>query len=423
MTGPIRLFLVAGETSGDRLGALLIHRLRERTGGGLEVNGVGGPMMRAAGLTSLFPMEDLSVMGLTDVLVRLPSLLRRLRETAEAVERTMPHALITIDSPDFNLRLAIRARRRVPGLRIVHYVAPTVWAWRPGRARRMVGVVDHILALLPFEPAIFRGVGIRCDFVGHPAIQRPDAAALREAQEDVQARWVRPGEDVGFRNGAGLTSDDECGPVVLLPGSRAGEIRRMGPVFEGVVRRIATGTHQVTWLVLAAAPVVDEVRNLVREWPGNVVVMEAETGDPEVDALKKHAVFSMAKAAFATSGTVVLELASAGCPMVIGYRAGWLTSAMVRRMATIDSASLVNLLVGRQAIPEFLFDDCTPETVAPALTRILESADERTAQRAVFKEAMDLMGAGCVDPVGKAAESVLDFLNNSGCRDHEIVAA
>ena len=181
---PARLFIVAGEPSGDLLGGALIAGLRQLCGDGLTLDGVGGPAMAAEGLASRFPMEELSVMGLAEVLPRLPNLLRRIRETGDAAAAMAPDALVTIDSPDFSLRVARRARRLRPGLRVIHYVAPSVWAWRPGRAAKMARVVDHVLALLPFEPPYMQAAGMTCDFVGHPVAAEPQAtpaevAALR----------------------------------------------------------------------------------------------------------------------------------------------------------------------------------------------------------------------------------------------------
>ena len=218
-TGP-RLFLVAGEPSGDRLGGALIEGFRS-LGIEPELQGVGGPSMAASGMASRFPMEELSVMGLAEVLPRLPNLLRRIAETAEAVVAMRPDALVTIDSPDFSLRVARAARKRLPGLRTIHYVAPSVWAWRPGRAAKMAEVIDHVLALLPFEPPYMEAAGMTCDFVGHPvaAEPQPDPDAVAALRAELA---IAPGQPV----------------LALLPGSRRGEVTRLAPVFAAVAKRL-----------------------------------------------------------------------------------------------------------------------------------------------------------------------------------------
>jgi lipid-A-disaccharide synthase len=237
VTGP-HLFLIAGEPSGDQLGAALIAGLRQLCGESLRIEGVGGPAMQAEGLQSRFPMDELSVMGIAEVLPRAFHLLRRIRETADAVVHARPDALVTIDSPDFTLRVARRARAALPDLRVIHYVAPSVWAWRPGRAAKMARVVDHVLALLPFEPPYMQAAGMTCDFVGHPAAAVPQASAEEVA---------------GFRAGLGLDPDQRL--LCVLPGSRQGEVTRLAPVFAEVIRRLRAEDPRLAVIVPAAANV------------------------------------------------------------------------------------------------------------------------------------------------------------------------
>lgn len=393
MTGP-RLFLVAGEPSGDLLGGALLAGLRELTGGAVSFEGVGGPAMAAEGLASRFPMEELSVMGLAEVLPRLPNLLRRIRETGDAVAAAAPDALVTIDSPDFGLRVARRARRLRPGLRTIHYVAPSVWAWRPGRARKMAEVIDHVLALLPFEPPYMEAAGMTCDFVGHPIV-----AERQATQAEVLALRAELGLDPGQRL------------LVLLPGSRQGEVTRLGPVFAEVVRRLRAEDPELAVVLPAAAPVAEALGALVPPdaagWPRlldprGLTLAEAEG--------RKRAAFAAGDAALAASGTVSLELAAAGTPMVIAYGASPLTAWLVKRMALVDTATLVNLVTDTRAVPEFLMENCTPEKIAPAVSRLLRDPEAAAAQRATGVRTMELLGRGGEPPGLRAARSVLAHL-------------
>ena len=391
MKDALRLFLVAGEPSGDLLGGALLAGLRELCGEALAVEGVGGPAMQAEGLASRFPMAELSVMGLAEVLPRLPNLLRRIRATGDAVAAAAPAALITIDSPDFTLRVARRARALRPDLKVIHYVAPSVWAWRPGRAIRMAEVVDHVLALLPFEPPLMETVGMTCDFVGHPVAAAPQAT---------------PAEVAALR--AELAIAPEQPVLALLPGSRRSEVARLAPVFGDVVRRLRGAYPDLAVVVPAAAPVVALVDQLMRPnaagWPH---VLDPRGFPAPAWEARKRAAFAAADAALAASGTVSLELAAAGTPMVVAYDASPLTALIVKRMVRIDTATIVNLVTGTRAVPEFLFEHCTAAEIAPAVARLLEYPGAAAAQRAAAAEAMTLLGRGGEPPGLRAARSVL----------------
>ncbi len=392
-SGP-RLFLVAGEPSGDQLGGALLAGLRTLCGEGLAVEGVGGPAMAAEGLVSRFPMEELSVMGLAEVVPRLPNLLRRIRETGAAVAAAAPDALVTIDSPDFSLRVARKARALRPELRVIHYVAPSVWAWRPGRAAKMARVVDHVLALLPFEPPYMQAAGMTCDFVGHPVAVQPQAT---------------PAEAAAIRAEFGVAEGQRL--LVLLPGSRFGEVTRLGPVFAEVVRRLRRALPDLAVVLPAAAPVAEALGGLIppdaEGWPKLV----DPRGRPAAEAeARKRAVFAAADAALAASGTVSLELAAAGTPMVIAYTANPLTGWIVMRMALIDTATLVNLVTDTRVVPEFFLANCTPEKITPAVERLLDDPLAAAAQRAAGARAMELLGRGGEPPGLRAARSVLDAI-------------
>jgi lipid-A-disaccharide synthase len=391
-----RLFLVAGEPSGDRLGGALIEGFRA-IGVAPDLQGVGGPSMAAAGLASRFPMEELSVMGIAEVLPRLPNLLRRIRETADAVVAMRPDALVTIDSPDFSLRVARAARRRLPELRTMHYVAPSVWAWRPGRAVKMAAVIDHVLALLPFEPPYMEAAGMTCDFVGHPVAAEP-----RATSDEVAALRAE------LAIGAGQ-------PVlVLLPGSRRSEVTRLAAVFAAVARRLRAFHPDLAVIVPAAPAVVGMLDERMRPdeagWPH---VLDPRRFDAPAWEARKRAAFAAADVALAASGTVSLELAAAGTPMVIAYDASPLTIFMVRRLMRIDTATLVNLVTDTRAVPEFLFDRCTDAAITPAVETLLVEPEAAAAQRAAGAEAMRLLGRGGEPPGVRAARSVLAHLRRA----------
>ena len=381
----MKLFVVAGEPSGDALGAALMAGLKALAPG-VGFMGVGGPRMAAEGLESLFPMDELSVMGLVEVLPRYPALRRRLQQTVAAALAAEPSALLTIDSPDFSLRVARGVRAARPGLRTIHYVAPSVWAWRPGRAAKMARVIDHVLALLPFEPPYMAAAGMSCDFVGHPIAAEPPATAAEIAE---------------FRAAHGI---DGAAPVILaLPGSRPGEVARMSPVFGAALAQALAGRPQARVVVPTVPGVAEPVRALAAGWPGRAVVVEAGT----VPASTTRAAFAAGRAALAASGTVSLDLAAAGVPMVIGWDAHWLTRAVLSRMVRVESVTLVNLVSETRAVPEFLGRDCRAGPLAVELGRLLEDGPERAAQISAMALAMGRLGRGGEAPGLRAARSVL----------------
>ena len=392
MSGPLRVYLIAGEPSGDQLGAYLIDGLRALRPE-LELHGIGGPLMSERGLQSLFAMSDLSVMGLTEVLPRLPHLLRRVRETAEDVLSVVPDVLITIDSPDFCLRVTKKVRAARTGLPMAHYVAPSVWAWRPKRARKMARTIDHVLALLPFEPPYMTAAGMSCDFVGHPVARMP--AMGEEAAAD-------------FRADHGIALD---APVLcVLPGSRRGEVARHGPVYAETIRRLAGDIDGLRVVIPATGPVVGDVREIFSGLSSEPVVLDPAGLTPEAAARRKWAAFAAADAAVATSGTVSLELARQGTPMVIGYKMSAISQMIVRRMFRAPSATLVNLAIGRNVVPEFFFEHCTADNLAPEVARLFSDDQAVADQRAAASEALSALGADGEEPGLRAARSVLEFL-------------
>lgn len=375
----MKLFLIAGEASGDALGAALMAGLKSLAPD-VSFQGIGGPLMSAEGLTSRFPMEELSVMGLMEVLPKYRHLKRRIAETAAAVVAERPDALITIDSPDFCLRVARLARREWPGLRTIHYVAPSVWAWRPGRAAKMAEVIDHVLALLPFEPPYMTAAGMTCDFVGHPVAAQPlasdaDALAFRE------------------RHGIGAA------PLLLcLPGSRRGEVSRLGQRFGATIARVAESVPELRVAIPTVRGVAPLVRQMAAEWAGRPIVLEGED---------RRAAFAAADAALAASGTVSLELAANALPMVIGYDFNRITWHLMRRMALIDTVTLVNLVSDTRVIPEFLGPACQPAAMAEAVVALFNDPEARARQAGAMQLTMDRLGRGGEAPGLRAARSVL----------------
>ncbi|KUJ81794.1 lipid-A-disaccharide synthase [Ruegeria profundi] len=380
----MRVFLVAGEPSGDRLGGALMEGLHSLVPD-IQFDGVGGPLMQAQGLDSRFPMAELSVMGLVEVLPKYFHLKRRIAETAQAVLDTRPDVLITIDSPDFSLRVAkiVKAQSKI---RTVHYVAPSVWAWRPGRADKMAKVIDHVLALLPFEPPYMERAGMECDFVGHPVASEPVAS-----EANIQE----------FRDAYSLGA----APLILaLPGSRGGEIDRLAPVFGDALRLYLKNRPDARVVVPAVAHMVDAVAEHVRAWPGNPVVLDPRGMASDQAVKEKRAAFAAAELALAASGTVSLELAAQATPMVIAYRLSWLTQKIAERMVKLDTVTLVNLVSETRTVPECLLDDCQPETIAAALEQVSASPD---AQRKAMATTMERLGHGGEAPGLRAARAVL----------------
>jgi lipid-A-disaccharide synthase len=381
---PLSLFIVAAEESGDALGGALIRALLARHEGALRFAGVGGHAMAAAGVKSLFAIDQLSIVGIAAIPRRLPMILRRIRETADAIVAARPDALVIIDSPDFTHRVARRVRRAAPDIPIIDYVSPTVWAWRPGRARAMRAYVDQVLAILPFEPEVYVELnGPPCRYVGHPLIER--IAELRPDADDAQRRRTDP-------------------PVVLvLPGSRASEVRHLLGIFGTTIEQVAARFGPMD-LVLPTVPhLLPRLKEAVAGWPvpPRLVVEPAD----------KWTAFRRARAALAASGTVTLELALSGVPTVAAYRLSAFEAflaRLIRLQASLPSVILANLVLGENVVPEFLQADCTPERLAAALLPLLADTPQRRRQVEAFGRLDAIMGVGGTAPSAEAAAAVLD---------------
>jgi lipid-A-disaccharide synthase len=394
---PLSLYLVAGEESGDALGGALARALLAQEQGGVRLAGVGGQAMAAAGIVSPFPIDDLSIIGFTAIPRRLPIILRRIRETADAVVAARPNALIIIDSPDFTHRVARQVRQREPSIPILDYVSPTVWAWRPWRARAMRRYVDCVLAILPFEPATHvRLGGPPCFYVGHPLIER--LGELRPNAEEAPRRQADP-------------------PLILvLPGSRSSELYRLLAIFGAATARVGERIGAME-LVLPTMPhLVARVREETAHWPVQPQIV--------VDPKEKWAAFRKARAALAASGTVTLELALAGVPTAAAYRVPLIEEIVARlmRMPEISTIVLANLVLGEKIVPEFLQRDCTPEKLADALIPLISDTIERRRQIEAFHGLDTIMGIGTLAPTAKAAAIVADVARR-GRRDLAAVKA
>ncbi|WP_412562637.1 lipid-A-disaccharide synthase [Thalassobius sp. MITS945101] len=381
----MRIFLIAGEASGDRLGAALMEGLSDLLDDDVEFLGVGGPLMQAQGMESLFPMDELSVMGLAEVLPKYRQLKRRIAETAETALQAKPDVMISIDSPDFCLRVA-KLVKAASDIRTVHYVAPSVWAWREGRATKMAKVIDHVLALLPFEPPLMEAAGMECNFVGHPVVSEPQAS-------NVEATLFRAKHKLGQNK-----------TLLVLPGSRRGEVSRLTPVFGAALQEIVQAEPDLKLVIPTTGNVTDLVREAVADWPVKPVILDPRGMEPEVYKLEKAAAFAAADAALAASGTVSLELAAAGTPMVIAYDMNWLSRILISRMLKVDTVTLVNLVSETRTVPEFIGKNCLPEKIAPAVVKVLGGA---RGQQEAMELTMQRLGRGGQRPGLRAAHAVL----------------
>jgi len=382
----ICVFVVAGEPSGDQLGGKLIDAIRRAVSGPVTFEGVGGEAMEREGCKSLFPLSDVSVMGPVAILARLPKLIRRVYQTVDAVIAANPDVLVIIDSPEFTHPIAKRVRKRNPDIPIVDYVSPSVWIWRSGRARRMRRYVDHVLALLPFEPAVHKRLGgPRCTYVGHPLIERFEWIKSLKPRQLAKDLGLKPGHKI----------------LTVLPGSRRTEVTLLMEPFGGALMRIIEEIGDVEVIV----PVVSSVRHLVEEelksWPVNPHLVEGGRA--------KFQAFRLSDAALAASGTVTLELALSGTPMVVAYRLEFIAS-LARNLATFPSIVLPNLVLEKNAFPEFIEESCTPENLAAAMLPLLKGGRQRDKQITALKGLEKKMRLARGQPSDLAAKIVLEHV-------------
>ena len=382
----MKVFLIAGEASGDKLGAALMSGLKQLTTP--TFSGVGGPMMQAEGMDSLFPMDELSIMGLAEVLPKYLHLKRRIAQTAAAVIAARPDVLVTIDSPDFCLRVAKLVKAQ-SDIRTVHYVAPSVWAWRPGRAAKMARVIDHVLALLPFEPPYMEAAGMECDFVGHPVVAEPQATEAEAL-------------DFRARHGIG-----EAPLLLALPGSRRGEVARLAPRFGVALGRMMQDHPGIRVVVPTTPNVTSLVLDLVRDCPGAPIILDPRDMNSDAYVAEKRSAFRAADVALAASGTVSLELAAADTTMVIAYDMNPISRFLIGRMLRIDTVTLVNLVSETRSVPECLGRNCTPTAIAAALDKVMHAP---VSQIEAMRLTMERLGKGGTAPGLRAAQAIIDRL-------------
>jgi lipid-A-disaccharide synthase len=381
---PLSIYVIAGEESGDALGAALARALTKEVGGALRLAGVGGRAMAAAGIASPFPIDDLAIVGLTAIPQKLPKIFRHIREATDAVIAARPDTLVIVDSPDFTHRVARRVRQRAPSIPILDYVSPSVWAWRPGRARAMRAYVDRVLAILPFEPAAYmRLKGPPCIYVGHPLIER-----LSE---------LRPNAQEAARRQSGT-------PIVLaLPGSRTTEIRRHTDIFGTALGQVAARAGAIEIVLPTVPHLASRVQEAVAGWAVKPRIV--------VDPAEKWAAFRSARAALAASGTVTLELALSGVPTVAAYRLHFLEAMIaqiIRIQSRLPSVILANLVLGENAVPELIQEECTPDRLSKALLPLLSDTPQRARQIEAFGRLDQIMGIGNAAPSARAAAIVLE---------------
>jgi lipid-A-disaccharide synthase len=380
---PLRLFIIAGEHSGDSLGARLMTALAALRPNGVAFEGIGGPKMVAAGLTSVFPMSEIAVMGPAAILAQLPHLLRKISEATRAALVAEPDVVVIIDAPEFTHRVAKKIRRVRPGIPIVNYVSPSVWAWRPWRARKMRPYIDEVLALLPFEPGVHERLGgPPCTYVGHPLVERRP--------------WIAALDPEPLARRLGLATDRQ--PLLVLPGSRRSVISRLWGPFSATLWELHARGHRLELIVPVVASTRDLIVERMKGWPPFPVHLVEEDVD-------KFRAFKLARAALVASGTATLELARAGCPMIVSYRVDRL-ALLFRRLVKPPHFALANLVLGERAFPELMQESSVPEALAPAIEALLSDSPERDAQLAALARVPAALLTG-TDPAIAAALRVL----------------
>ncbi len=379
------IWLIAGEPSGDLIGARLIAALREKAGGNIRIAGIGGEAMQAEGLTSLFPISDIALMGVVEIIHRIPQIKRRMRETIARIKSDRPAIVVSIDVPGFCFE--VWKGLRDTDIPLIHYVAPTVWAWRPRRAKAFAAELDHLLALLPFEPPFFEKEGLACTFVGHPVLEG----------------GAGKGDGAAFRAKHGI--DPDALVVSVLPGSRHGEIKRLTAVFRGASEKIVERHPDVVFAFPAVSYIREALERRIAGWPGRAVVVDT--------IAEKFDAMAASSAAMAASGTVSLELALAGVPHTVAYRLHPITIAVIKIMHGVRQqfVNLVNILLEREAIPELIQAKCRPEIVAAETLALLDDEDARAAQLAAMRDAHDMLRPPQGSPSETAAAVVLSYLN------------
>ena len=387
----MKIFIIAGEDSGDKLGSAIIDSLREAFDGSINFVGIGGNGMMNRGLDSIFPMSDLSVMGLVEIALQYPNLKNRLNQTIQSILDEKPDILLTIDAPEFCFRVAKKIKLLNKNIPIAHYVAPSVWAWRPNRAKKISEFVDHILALFPFEPRYFRDVGIKCDFVGHPIVTE----SLADEESIAE-----------FKNEYSLADE----PIILcLPGSRKSEIDRLMPVFGETLEKFSNILPSARFVLPSTPNIYEYSKKYLGSMPKDVIFLSPEKIGIDKYLKFKKASFKISSLALAASGTVSLELAANNTPMVIGYDMGFLSRQIIGLMLKTETVNLVNLITGNRNIPECLGANFKSENLFLEMVRVYSNNQNQIKD---FRTTMDLLGQNNEPPNVRAANSLLKFCRN-----------
>jgi lipid-A-disaccharide synthase len=387
----LKIFIIAGEDSGDKLGSAIIDGLREVTDVPPKFVGIGGNGMISRGLESIFPMSELSVMGFVEIASKYKSLKKRLNQTISSILDEKPDILLTIDAPEFCFRVAKKVKLLNKNIAVAHYVAPTVWAWRSNRAKKISNFIDQILALFPFEPRYFHDVGVRCDFVGHPIVS--ETLADEESVTE-------------FKKAYSLTDE----PVILcLPGSRKSEIDRLMPVFGETLEKFSNALPNARFILPSTPDVYEYSKKFLDCMPKDIIFLTPEKFGVEKYLEFKKASFKLSQLALAASGTVSLELAANNTPMVIGYDMNFLSRKIIGLMLKIDTVNLVNLVTGNRNIPECIGSNFNSEKLFLEMVRVYSN---NLNQIKDFKTTMDLLGINKEPPNVRAANSLLNLYEN-----------
>ena len=387
----MKIFIIAGEDSGDKLGSAIIDGLREVTDVPPKFVGIGGNGMISRGLESIFPMSELSVMGFVEIASKYKSLKKRLNQTISSILDEKPDILLTIDAPEFCFRVAKKVKLLNKNIAVAHYVAPTVWAWRSNRAKKISNFIDQILALFPFEPRYFHDVGVRCDFVGHPIVS--ETLADEESVTE-------------FKKAYSLTDE----PIILcLPGSRKSEIDRLMPVFGETLEKFSNALPNARFILPSTPHVYEYSKKFLDCMPKDIIFLTPEKFGVEKYLKFKKASFKLSQLALAASGTVSLELAANNTPMVIGYDMNFLSRKIIGLMLKIDTVNLVNLVTGNRNIPECIGSNFNSEKLFLEMVRVYSN---NLNQIKDFKTTMDLLGINKEPPNVRAANSLLNLFEN-----------
>ncbi len=381
-----KIFLIAGEESGDNLGSKLMQSLKNKFEDNVEFIGVGGDKMAYEGLHTIFPMQEINLMGFLEVVPHLPRLIKRIDETVERIKAEKPDIIITIDSPGFNFRIAKKLKEQNVNIKRVHYVAPSVWAYKPERAKKTADLFDHLICILPWEAKYFEAEGLKTTFIGHPVFE--DLTYL----DDIEKSKLK--NDYEFKGSDKL--------VAIFPGSRPGEVKRLLPIFMAAAEKIHQGNPNTKFILMPTENLRQLVSSHAHEVNGCVVVSEQE---------EKRKLLQICDAAIVKSGTVALEVAALKCPHVICYKVNPISHWLIRRMLNISLANLINISAEKEIIREFIQEDCVAENISKEILLLVNSEAVAEGQIEDAKFELTEMGLGAeTKPSDKAADVIINLL-------------